>query len=285
LPWKNEMIRRYKHSGVTLTELAVVIATIALLTTIGLPAIRALLKSFESDSGARDMISAALSGARAIAAKEQRYAGVRFQQDMDGNQYMIHIVHDPDKTGLSSGFRAVEGLKSMKLPENARAVDLVVRTNHSPDPAGAQDTGSTPLQAAYLDDTNPLNLGPDGKNIYLTDASSFSIIFAPNGKLVIHRVRVRNRDGVYQPNNSVPAKISRDDVFNSPENITNLGVGMFIQDDYAQLGLGEELSVNRIVLYDGTQFDQMNALGRFNYLNTLTPIYINAYTGTIIKTH
>jgi Tfp pilus assembly protein FimT len=80
LPWKNEMIRRYKHSGVTLTELAVVIATIALLTTIGLPAIRALLKSFESDSGARDMISAALSGARAIAAKEQRYAAFGFSR-------------------------------------------------------------------------------------------------------------------------------------------------------------------------------------------------------------
>jgi hypothetical protein len=278
------MIKRYKHTGVTLTELAVVIATIALLTAIGLPAIRALLKSFESDSGARDMISAALSGARAIAAKEQRYAGVRFQQDTEGNQYMIHIVHDPEKTGLSSGFRAVEGLKPMKLPENSRVADLAVRTNHNPNPAGAQDIGSIPLQAIYLDDTNPQNLGPDGKNIYLTDVSSFSIIFAPNGKIVIHRVRVRNRDGVYQPDNSIPAKMSRDDVFNSPENISNLGVGLFIQDDYPQLGLGEELSVNRIILYDKTQFVQLNALGRFNYLNTLKPIYISPYTGTIIKT-
>ena len=89
---------------------------------------------------------------------------------------------------------------------------------------------------------------------------------------------------MYQPDNSVPAKVSRDDVFNSPENIKNLGIGLFIQDDYAQLGLGEELSVNRIILYDGIRFDQLNAPGRFNYLNTIEPIYINSYTGTIIKT-
>jgi len=29
-----------------------------------------------------------------------------------------------------------------------------------------------------------------------------------------------------------------DSIFNSPDNITNYGVGMFIQDDYAELGLG-----------------------------------------------
>jgi len=278
------MSKRCKHSGVTLTELAVVIATIALLTAVGLPAIRALLKSFESDSGARDMVSAALSGARAIAAREQRYAGVRFQQDVDGNQYMIYIMHDPEKTGLSSGFRAVEGLKPMKLPEHTRAADFMVRVNHSPSPAGAQDSASTALQAGHLDDTNPQNLGPDGKNIYVTDASSFSIIFSPNGKLVIHRVRVRNKDGVYQPDNSVPAKVSRDDVFNSPENIKNFGVGLFVQDDYAHLGLGEQLSINRIILYEAIRFDRVNAQGRFNYFSTLEPLYINTYTGTIINT-
>jgi len=260
----NKMRSKNKHTGLTLTEMVVVIATIALLATLGLPAIRALLGSFETSSGTRDMINAALSGARAIAAREQRYAGVRFQRDSEGNQYMIYIVHDPEKTGLSPGFRAVEGLKPMKLPGNTRVADLMVRVNHSPTAAGAQDSQETLLQASQLDDTNPQNLGP-------------------NGKLVVHEVRIRNRDGIFQPDNSVSNKISMDDIFNSPENISNLDIGMFVQDDYAHLGLGAESSRNRIIIYDGVQFDKMDAQARFDYLKSLEPIYINPYTGTTIN--
>ena len=276
------MRRKNEQSGLTLTEMVVVIATIALLTTLGLPAIRALLGSFESSSGTMDMISAALSGARAIAAREHRYAGIRFQQDSAGSQYMIYIVHDPEKTGLSPGFRAVQGLKPMKLPQSSRVADLMVRVNHDPNPAGAQDSRDTLLQVSHLDDMNSQNLGTDGKNIYVKDTSCFSIIFSPNGKLIVHEVRLRNREGIYQPDNSIPAKMSMDDIFNSPENIVNLGIGMFIQDDYAQMGLGAESGRNRIIIYDGSQFDKLDAQGKFDYLNSLEPVYINPYTGTII---
>jgi hypothetical protein len=58
---------------------------------------------------------------------------------------------------------------------------------------------------------------------------------------------------------------------------------MFIQDDYAYLGLGAESGRNRIIVYDGTQFDKMDAGGRFDYLTGLEPVYINPYTGTIIN--
>jgi len=279
----NKMRRKNEQSGLTLTEMVVVIATIALLTTLGLPAIRALLGSFESSSGTMDMISAALSGARAIAAREHRYAGIRFQQDSAGSQYMIYIVHDPEKTGLSPGFRAVQGLKPMKLPQSSRVADLMVRVNHDPNPAGAQDSRDTLLQVSHLDDMNSQNLGTDGKNIYVTDTSCFSIIFSPNGKLITHEVRIRNRDGIFQPDNAVPTKVSMDDIFNSPENIVNTGIGMFVQDDYAQMGLGAESSRNRIIVYEGTQFDKLDAQGRFDYLNSLEPVYINPYTGTIIE--
>jgi hypothetical protein len=159
----------------------------------------------------------------------------------------------------------------------------MVRVNHNSSAAGAQDSQETLLQAVNLDDTNPQNLGPDGENIYVTDMSSFSIIFSPNGKLVVHEVRIRNRDGIFQPDNSVSAKISTDDIFNSPENITNLGVGMFVQDDYAHLGLGAEFGRNRIIIYDGVQFDKLDAQARYDYLNSIEPIYINPYTGTIIN--
>ncbi len=271
--------------GLTLTEMVVVIATISLLVGLGLPAVRAFFNSFESRGGGKTMISAALSSARAIAAKEQRYAGIRFQQDLAGNQYMLFIVHDFERTGLNPGFRAVEGLKPIKLPQTVGVMDLMVRINHGTHWTDAEDLLDEPLKVAYLVDANPRNLGPDQKNKFITDTSSFSIVFSPSGKLIMRDVRVRNRDGIYQPNNGLSGKISTDAIFNSPDNITNYGVGMFVQDDYAELGLGAELGRNRFIIYDKIRFDKLAPIGRFNYLNSLELNYINPYTGTIISTN
>src|SRR5210317_246952 len=124
------MRTKSRQSGLTLPEMTVVIAIMALLTAIGLPAIRALTHSFQTRSGAENLISAALASARAIAAKEQHYAGIRFQQDSTGNQYIVFIIHDFEKTGLNPGFRAIEGVKPITLPENSRIMDLRVRANH-----------------------------------------------------------------------------------------------------------------------------------------------------------
>jgi len=272
------------NSGLTLTEMVVVIAIISLLAALGLPAVRVFRESFESRSGGKSMISAALSSARAIAAKEQHYAGIRFQQDLAGNQYMVFIVHDFEKTGLNPGFRAVEGLKPIKLPESLGVTDLMVRINHGTNWTDAEDIHDEPLKVAYLDDTNQQNIGPDRKNKYITDTSSFSIVFSPSGKLIMRDVRVRNRDGIYKPNNGVSGKVSTDSIFNSPDNITNYRVGIFIQDDYAELGLGAELSRNRFVIYDKIQLDKLDAMRRFDYLSKLDLVYINPYTGTIIST-
>jgi len=282
------MKAKSRQSGFTLTEMTVVIAVVALLVSLGLPAARMLFNSFESKSGARAMISAAMASARAIAAKEQRYVGVRFQQDLDGNQYMVFIVHDPAPepygTNLTNGFRAVEGVEPIKLPDSLGVMDLMVRINHNPGDYPARDTDDEQLKVEYLDDMSPLNLGPDGKNKYIMDTCSFSILFSPSGKMVIHNVRVRNRDGVYQPDNSNPLKVvSMDDIFNSPANMTNYGVGMFVQDDYAELGLGAESSRNKFIIYDKTQFDELDGDGRSNYLSGLEFIYINPYTGTMIE--
>ncbi len=277
------MKTKSRQSGLTLPEMTVVVAIIALLTAIGLPAVRALLNSFQNQSGAHSMISAALAGARAIAAKEQHYAGVRFQQDSDGNQYMVHIIHDYQKTGLAPGFRAIEGVKAIKLPETVLVMDLRVRTNRGASPTDAADPLDEPLTIAHLDDTNPSNLRADGENIYVTDASTFSIVFSPAGKLVVRTVRVRNRDGIYRPDNSVPATLSTDDLFNSPQNITNLGIGKFIQDDYPELGLGAEPSRNRFVICDKIHFDQLNPQEKLDYINSLEQVNINPYTGTIIS--
>jgi prepilin-type N-terminal cleavage/methylation domain-containing protein len=273
------MKTKSRQFGLTLPEMTVVVAIMALLAAIGLPAIRALVNSFETQSGARSMISAALSGARAIAAKEQHYAGVRFQRNSTGSQYMIFIVHDIEKTDLSPGFRAIEGAKPIKLPETTLAMDMTIRSNR----ADASDALDEPLTVVHLDDSNPLNIGIDGKNVSVTDTSTFSIIFSPAGKLVLRQVRVRNKDGTYRPNNSAAATTSTDEVFNSPHNITNFDVGMFIQDDYPQLGLGAEPSRNSFVICEKAKFDELNARGRYDYLRSLERVNINAYTGRIIS--
>ena len=85
------------------------------------------MKSFESGGDTKSIINAALSTARAVAAKEQCYTGIRFALDFNDNQYMIFIIHDPEKTGLSSGFRALEGQKPIKLPDDSRVIDKMIR--------------------------------------------------------------------------------------------------------------------------------------------------------------
>jgi hypothetical protein len=74
-----------------------------------------------------------------------------------------------------------------------------------------------------------------------------------------------------------------DDIFNSPINMANYSMGMFIQDDYAELGLGAESSRNRFIICDKMIFGKLNSQARFNYLNTLKAIHINPYTGTMIE--
>jgi prepilin-type N-terminal cleavage/methylation domain-containing protein len=112
------MQNKKKQSGLSLTEILVVIGVMAILMGVSIPAAKQLANSFESSTGTRQLINAALSNARAIAVRNQTYAGVRFQQDRDGNTYIIFIQHDKDATGFANGFRAVTGRKPMKLPED-----------------------------------------------------------------------------------------------------------------------------------------------------------------------
>jgi Tfp pilus assembly protein FimT len=241
---------RATPKGLSLMEEAVVIAVIALLVVLGVPAVRALFRSVESGSGARAMISAALSSARAIAAKEQHYAGVRFQnkyqQDGKGCQYMIFIVHDQPNTGLANGFRAVGGLEPIKLPDSVGVMEVV---NNKDD---------------IISDSQ------------VTDKTTFSIVFSPSGKLVIHDVRTRNRDGKTDDS-------SKDDIFNTKFNVEGKKTAMFLQDENSG-DLKEEPSQSKFRIYDKTVFEKLNPNSRYDdYLSSLEVIYINPYTGTMIE--
>ncbi len=265
----------YKQSGRTLAEMTVVIAAIVLLANFGLPAIRTFLDSFESGTGPKPVISAAFASARAIAAREQRYAGIRFQKaynpddplnPLKADQYMVFIVQEePSKMGgLTIGFRAVEGLEPIKLPDTLGVMDMS-------------------LIGADIDIDEPFELN---------NATAFSIIFSPSGKLVIHDVRTRNRDGYVD--SAANIDISSDDVFNKKAQV-DAGIGMFYQDDcfgagwspYPNLGLGPEPSRRSFIIYDRREFKRAyeKGLAYSGYLQRLLPdaIYINPYMGTMIE--
>jgi Tfp pilus assembly protein PilE len=265
--------RSDSEAGVTLTEMAVVIAAVAILVTLGIPAARALLRSFATEGSTRAMISAALSSARAIAAQQQHYAGIRFQHAYDPKgplnapQYMIFIVHDQPNTNLSDGFRAVEGINPLRLPASVGVMDLRIRTD--PDPT---NSGDEPIDGDNdIDEPNEVR-----------DTTTFSVVFSPSGKLVIHDVRVSNRDGERDSSSTE----SYDDIFNKDEKVEDKEA-MFYQDDYTDLGLGQETSRNCFVIYDRNTFRQVYETGQAysQYLKDLkgSEIYINPYTGTMIS--
>ncbi len=285
--------RTRKAAGLTLIEMTLVVATIALLAGLALPAIRAMIDSFQSEGGTKSIIQAALKSARVMAMTHQRYVGVRFQKactsndpcdplkgDFDAPQYMIFIVQDEPKNmgGLGNGFKAMEGHEPIKLPDTIAAIG-----DHK-----------------LIDDVGFKYVGA------LNDATTFSIVFAPSGRLVVHEVRVRNREGVYRPDNAPGStKTSYDDIFNSIENICRYKRGMFIQDDYpagnppfasatqrGELGLGREDSVTSFFLYDVVTLRTM--LGKSDgpvydvvkYLRALwmdKSVFVNSYTGDLIS--
>jgi len=239
-----------RQRGISLTEMIIVIAGVAVLSYFAVPAGRVFLRSFESTGGARAMISAAMASARAIAAREHRYAGIRFQKTYDpanpdplkAPQYMIFIVHDPQGTSLAKGFRAVRGLEPVRLPDSVGVMDL--QYNLPGD--------------GIVDDDREINTWPA-----VTDTTSFSIIFSPSGKLLSHDVRIVGIGN---------------DIFGAG--------GMFLEDG-ADAGLAEEPSRKSFVIYDRRAFRQAYDQRRpwSGYLVGLVDemIYVNPYTGTLIN--
>jgi Tfp pilus assembly protein FimT len=271
--------------GLTLIEMTVVIAMIVLLIGLGLPAVRAFFSAFETVSAARSMISAALATARAFAVENQRYAGIRFQTDLHERQYMVLVVQEPDM--LAWGFCAAKGVKPIKLPESIGVTDFTIVT-------GRNTVNPVNSQEIRLDD---ITLGGDGlidEPFEVTDTTTFSIVFSPSGKLVVHGVQIRNRDGYVDSASNT--NISSDDIFNKKTQV-DAGIGMFYQDDYfgtswskySNLGLGPEPSRKSFVVYKKDQFEQAYEKGRAwsGYLVMLTNeiTYVSPHTGTLISTN
>jgi prepilin-type N-terminal cleavage/methylation domain-containing protein len=242
-----------KNQAMTLTELLVVMSVMVILLAIAAPVAKKLAQSLGESTGTRSIIGAAMANARAIAVRDQKYTGVRFQQDSSGKQYLILIVHDPNATNLANGFRAIQGKKPMALPDNVGVI--------------ATGTYSDTTAAGFIALDNTAGM---------TNATTFSVTFSPAGKFVTHPVRVRNKDG--KTNNDT----SNDKVFNTQNNVSN-GIAMFVQDDYLPQ-LYEENSVPSFIIYEKKEFDKVAVNKRWSgYLSKLDMEFVNPYTGELVK--
>ena len=58
---------------------------------------------------------------------------------------------------------------------------------------------------------------------------------------------------------------------------------MLVQDDYANLGLGEEHSRNNFVIYSRREFERVDPAARYSsYMVGLEMVYVNPYTGELV---
>lgn len=253
----------------TLTELLVVVAVMAIMLGISVPTAQHLMDSFQSSTGVRHLINGALSNARAIAVRHQAYAGVRFQEDAEGHTYMILIIHDKEETDDAQGFRAVIGRKPMKLPEDVGVISpyWIDRTKFGIN--SWNKLVRTQLKDGYLDDTNLVQILGAMRNRYLLDASTFSVVFSPQGKLTTHAVQCL-------------LSSAEDTVFNITNKVES-GDAMFLQDDLSNDGIGPEMSVQTFMIYSKKQYRQTIATARCsNYLDNIESDYISPYTGEIV---
>ena len=149
--------------GFTLTEMLVTMAIMTILMAVAISAVKKLSESMEQSAGVKNVIEAALANARAVAVREQKYAGVRFQQ-YNGRQYLMCIINDPNGTGLANGFRVVDGRRPVALSENVAIIS-------------EQYTNDTDLKDA----------------LKLAEATLPSVVFTPAGKLTTHSVRFKGQ--------------------------------------------------------------------------------------------
>ena len=272
------MNRVRQHLGMTLIEITVVVAIIAMLVGFGVPAVRALINSAQSESTVRTMVQSMFDTARTLAMANQAYVGVRFQKAYDAeteqtDQYMILVKHDPQprRQGYANEYHALVGHKPVRVPSQYYLADLkyTVRSMES-DGAGVYFATDADVNEA--------------------DMTSFTVLFSATGQMVVGHVRVRNADGKPQAD----AHQSNDRVFNTKTRIDNpappdypeIPGPVFLLDDDTP-GRHAENSRDRFFILGRDRLEQATKADRpwQDYLRGVSddPILVSPFNGQLIE--
>jgi len=264
--------------GFTLIEMLVVVAIVAVMSALVLPNTMGIIRSHRA-AATKNLIKNALAQAKAHAAVTQKYAGVRFQftkdKWQDNRQYLVLIENEPglapDAAGIifnhQDRFVAIRNAKAAALPVGIGVIS----------------------QTAYGSAGIPDDLTQFG----VMGETTFSIIFSPTGQLVCKQVYLRPRDSV---DDAVDVNGDPIDTIVNLDNKVNEGVALLYHDVYKnalhEKWRCEEPSVLGLYIFDADKLmsiDGLNmgiddkAVQRAEYIQSLEPILINIYTGTIIK--
>ena len=253
-----------RQPGFTLIEMLVVVSIVAVLAALVLPNTMGIVRSHRA-AATKNLIKNALAQAQAHAAVTQKYAGVRFQftkdQWQNNRQYLVLIENEP--TGSTyERYVAIRNAKAAALPVGMGVISM----------AAPRETGGTEI---------PDNL----TEFSVMGETTFSIIFSPTGQLVTKDVYLRPKDEVDEDG------ILIDSIVNLAGNVDD-GIGLLYCDEWAVAWRQEESSALGLYIFDADKLMSIDGLNmniddkaaeRAIYIQSLEPILINIYTGTIIR--
>jgi len=284
------------QAGFTLIEMLVVVSIIAIMISLVMPAGSSMIQSHRMSS-AQNLIKTALTQAQAYAAKERKYAGIRFQLDGGGQQHLI-LVESKQIVITDSNGRGVPY-------NNYNVMDLYVPVDNVL--PMMMPTGTLVLNANYEDIDLPLSQDGIIEDFELDAAATFVVLFNPSGQLVKKPAQCGPR--VVDPGIPV-AQLTYDAYANQLDLVI---AGFFIPPPSEGLPLpGDEIilptalkySQTGLLLYKQNELETLNPVERFEYIfnpadppdgvdndgngrvddyfNKVQPLMINVYTGKLI---
>ena len=242
-----------RHFGFTLVEMLVVMALMAAVLALVLPAYSLIIEGAKQ-SQMDNAIKAALGAARTHAIKTQKYAGVRFQFDRDGwrkgRQYAVLIEKGTDLSNTYQ-FVAVPNIRPLTMP---KGMGVIVESG--------------------------VNFDTDDE---ILDGTTFSILFSPRGKLSVLTVQMYRRDDNDTIFGNQAAVQSNPEPGEPPAPLLYYDNNSWDQTDSVSWAEYEP-SMLGLYVFDVATIGGMKPGERYDrYVSKLAPVLINRYTGSIIE--
>lgn len=264
------------EAGFTLIEMLVVVGIIAIMVSLVMPAGSSMIQSHRKSS-AKNLIKTSLAQAQAYAAKERKYAGIRFQLDASGRQYLILV--EAKRIVISNGSVIPGAWDFYDLMDLYVPVDNVQPT--------AMPTGTVVLNASELD--FDIDANTEVEDWELEDATTFCVIFSPSGQLVKKPAQCGPRvdPTVTQLEYLVYANLD-DTIFVGTE-IMPPREGLPLSGDLICLNNSPrsvKYSQTGLLLFQLKELEEMSPIERYDYImDSLVSkaLMINVYTGKLIE--